>query len=280
MTAVVVGARNLFKVDAGVVHALMQARYQNSSRGQFISEDPVFLGDPRQQTLTDPQSLNTYSYAVDNPVVMKDPSGKYFEISAGGTIPFAWINGQVGVRINGDLSGAVVFAGAGAGYGEGFHTGSVSYTPGRVPQRTETKVVTGGDAVIFGVSASGTYVPGGAVPLENRHWNGSLNFGEQYDWYVRKEISTPVMGGLPPDGLSYGDASNFSTPNYVASPRTTTTISSGSPSFSAYRQTNYSFNIPGVSSGSSQTQSSRSAGGGGNAVSTWMGAFNPFSPQH
>jgi hypothetical protein len=39
-----VGARNLSKFDAGVVHALMQARYQNSSRGQFISEDPVFLG--------------------------------------------------------------------------------------------------------------------------------------------------------------------------------------------------------------------------------------------
>jgi hypothetical protein len=58
MTAAV-GARNLFKFDAGVVHALMQARYQNSSRGQFISEDPIFLGDPRQQVLTDPQSLNT-----------------------------------------------------------------------------------------------------------------------------------------------------------------------------------------------------------------------------
>jgi hypothetical protein len=37
----------------------MQARYQNSSRWQFISEDPVFLGDPRQQNLADPQSLNS-----------------------------------------------------------------------------------------------------------------------------------------------------------------------------------------------------------------------------
>jgi RHS repeat-associated protein len=53
----------------------MQARYQNSSRGQFISEDPVFLGDPRQQVLTDPQTLNSYSYANDNPITKSDPSG-------------------------------------------------------------------------------------------------------------------------------------------------------------------------------------------------------------
>lgn len=75
MTAAV-GARNLFKVDAGVVHALMQARYQNPSAGQFLSEDPVFLGDQRQQVLTDPQSFNAYSYAEGNPITGSDPSGR------------------------------------------------------------------------------------------------------------------------------------------------------------------------------------------------------------
>ena len=34
------------------------ARYQSPTRGQFISEDPVFLGDPSQQNLKDPRSLN------------------------------------------------------------------------------------------------------------------------------------------------------------------------------------------------------------------------------
>ena len=48
MTAAV-GARNLFKVDAGVVRALLQARYYDGSKGEFLSEDPVFLGDPRLQ---------------------------------------------------------------------------------------------------------------------------------------------------------------------------------------------------------------------------------------
>jgi RHS repeat-associated protein len=57
----------------------MQARYQNSSRGQFISEDPVFLGDPSQQNLRDPQSLNSYAYANDNPITKSDPTGKCAE---------------------------------------------------------------------------------------------------------------------------------------------------------------------------------------------------------
>jgi RHS repeat-associated protein len=72
----------------------MQARYQNSSRGQFISEDPVFLGDPSQQNLKDPQSLNSYSYANDNPIVNADPTGRYFEISGSLVAPGrAWSAG-------------------------------------------------------------------------------------------------------------------------------------------------------------------------------------------
>jgi hypothetical protein len=52
MTAAV-GARNLFNVDAGVVHALLQARYYDGSKGEFLSEDPVFWG---KQNIPDPQS--------------------------------------------------------------------------------------------------------------------------------------------------------------------------------------------------------------------------------
>jgi len=76
---VAVGARNLLKVDAGVVHALLQARYYDGSKGKFLSEDPVFLADPKQQVLTDPQSLNSYSYANDNPITKSDPTGRCIE---------------------------------------------------------------------------------------------------------------------------------------------------------------------------------------------------------
>jgi hypothetical protein len=30
-------------IDAGVVHALLQARYYDGSKGEFLSEDPAFL---------------------------------------------------------------------------------------------------------------------------------------------------------------------------------------------------------------------------------------------
>jgi RHS repeat-associated protein len=53
----------------------LQARYYDPARGQFLTEDPVFVGDPRAQNLTDPQSLNSYSYAEDNPIKNKDPNG-------------------------------------------------------------------------------------------------------------------------------------------------------------------------------------------------------------
>jgi RHS repeat-associated protein len=55
----------------------LNARFYDSSRGQFLSEDPVFQGEPGQQDLQNPQSLNSYSYANDNPISGSDPSGKF-----------------------------------------------------------------------------------------------------------------------------------------------------------------------------------------------------------
>ena len=57
----------------------LNARYYNATQGQFLSEDPVFWGEPKQQNLGDPQSLDTYSYSADNPITKKDPSGKCLE---------------------------------------------------------------------------------------------------------------------------------------------------------------------------------------------------------
>src|SRR5882672_8927611 len=38
----------------------LQARYYDSSKGEFLSEDPTFWGN---QNIGDPQSLNSYGYA-------------------------------------------------------------------------------------------------------------------------------------------------------------------------------------------------------------------------
>jgi RHS repeat-associated protein len=64
--------------DASVVHAFLNARYYDGSRGQFTSQDPVFLGNPTQQNLSAPQSLNAYSYSEDNPIIKSDPTGNQF----------------------------------------------------------------------------------------------------------------------------------------------------------------------------------------------------------
>jgi RHS repeat-associated protein len=54
----------------------LQSRYYDPARGQFLTEDPVFPGNPTDQSLSDPQSLNAYSYAENNPITSKDPSGR------------------------------------------------------------------------------------------------------------------------------------------------------------------------------------------------------------
>ncbi|MCX6735653.1 MAG: hypothetical protein NTZ13_01060 [Candidatus Parcubacteria bacterium] len=104
----------------------MSARYQNPAQGRFISEDPIFNGDPKKQNLQNPQSLNSYSYANDNPIVNKDPSGKSvwdfgFSVS-GGELPVGLnagylVDPEVGYR-------TYYFFTAGESYGA-----SVKYDP-------------------------------------------------------------------------------------------------------------------------------------------------------
>ncbi len=65
----------------------LNARYYKSDRGQFMSQDPVFLavgngaeikartGFDMLTVLSDPQQLNSYAYARNNPIRYKDPTG-------------------------------------------------------------------------------------------------------------------------------------------------------------------------------------------------------------
>nr|MBA3243096.1 RHS repeat-associated core domain-containing protein [Acidobacteriota bacterium] len=49
-----------------------QARYFSSAQGRFTSADPLFITAER---LADPQHLNIYAYAQNNPLKFTDPSG-------------------------------------------------------------------------------------------------------------------------------------------------------------------------------------------------------------
>ncbi|USN87565.1 MAG: VCBS repeat-containing protein [Candidatus Nomurabacteria bacterium] len=55
------------------------ARYYNSGIGRYTSQDPANLRNPAQ-FLYDPQQLNTYAYARNNPLKYIDPTGEKIEL--------------------------------------------------------------------------------------------------------------------------------------------------------------------------------------------------------
>lgn len=61
----------------------LNARYYDGGRGQFLSQDPVFFevgtSEEGKEILSKPQLQNSYSYAGGNPIINKDPSGRYLE---------------------------------------------------------------------------------------------------------------------------------------------------------------------------------------------------------
>ncbi len=80
----------------------MQARYYTASWARFMAEDPLFVelgssgsgggggsGNVLSKLLTDPQSLNSYAYARNNPLQYTDPTGQSFRDDANG-----WIESQ------------------------------------------------------------------------------------------------------------------------------------------------------------------------------------------
>ena len=64
-------------VETGLLH--LGARYYAPSLGRFISPDWWVLENPNKPARM-PQGFNVYGYALNNPLVFKDPSGMWFGI--------------------------------------------------------------------------------------------------------------------------------------------------------------------------------------------------------
>jgi RHS repeat-associated protein len=77
--------------DTSTGLSYMESRQQNGNQGRFLSQDPAFLsvGNEKElnkksdldswKYLADPQGLNSYSYARNNPLNRIDKTGNYFE---------------------------------------------------------------------------------------------------------------------------------------------------------------------------------------------------------
>jgi RHS repeat-associated protein len=98
----------------------LNARYYQNTRGQFISQDPVFweigLTSDGKKVLQSPQAQNSYSYAGNNPLTNKDPTGRdYLEVT--GSLDIQPISGNIGARFD-FKNGRIDIS-----YGGGFATG-------------------------------------------------------------------------------------------------------------------------------------------------------------
>ncbi len=72
----------------------LNARYYDSASGKFISHDPVFWSP--EKFLEDPQQLNSYSYARNNPITLSDPTGRWYGEVLTGRQSWGDFMGEVG----------------------------------------------------------------------------------------------------------------------------------------------------------------------------------------
>ncbi|MBU0705986.1 hypothetical protein KJ657_02540 [Patescibacteria group bacterium] len=79
------------------------ARYYDAEIGRFITPDPLLLRidqmseEQRNEFLSDPQNLNAYTYAKNNPVKYVDPDGE-FAIFAALIVAAVFVSSFVGVQ--------------------------------------------------------------------------------------------------------------------------------------------------------------------------------------
>jgi RHS repeat-associated protein len=101
--------------DAGSNLNYLMSRCYDSARGQFVNEDPVFweigVTADGKSVLSNPQAMNSYNYANDNPIVHKDPTGRIIGIDdaleiAGG-IELVDLTMTYGPGILGGINGAI-----------------------------------------------------------------------------------------------------------------------------------------------------------------------------
>jgi RHS repeat-associated protein len=163
--------------DTGLTY--MNARYYNGKFGRFTSQDAVFMAIGDQETskqltkqglrdiLADPQNLNAYAYARNNPLSYVDPTGDWsfnlfspsWQVRIGNAAENAYNNNAV-ARYALDhpiMGGAAIGVFGGLAVGGGVIAGGGAITCGAVCGPTATTIA-GGSSVIGSQSNKATQV--------------------------------------------------------------------------------------------------------------------------
>ena len=186
----------------------MNARYYNSFSGRFISQDKMFWNP--ENFLSDPQQLNSYSYARNNPILYEDQNGEFVQIivaTAGGAILGGAIGGTISV-----ISGGNFWDGAKYGAIAGATAGLVISTAGLAAPAlglTSAEALVGGSAVgnaLGGVAARtsfGQETTAGDVGLDFVLGGAGGMLGEAVSGIFAKSVSKFKLGTFPtnPDEL-------------------------------------------------------------------------------
>jgi RHS repeat-associated protein len=146
------------------------AREYNTALSTFVTPDPILTPD-------DPQDLDPYTYAADNPVTDSDPSGKYAEGAPGTdcydnscTIDYKIANGE------------------GLGY-----TAPTSYPTGNIVDLVA--------AVVHTVARAVSILPGGQLGLAADNWaDQALGVNSNSDMYALGNDTAGLAGLLIPGG--------------------------------------------------------------------------------
>ena len=172
--------------DGDTEFSYLNARYYQGSRGQFMSQDPVFLavgdaGAVREITqktlraiLADPQSLNSYSYAGNNPILFKDSTGKWY-VDIGASFTAGPLTGGGGIRISNQ--GLVGYYSGGGGFGL-YAGGGIQFNSGNInvgaPEFTIADEITFGGGPSITTSYEGKFNPDDPLRVGEK---GTRTFG-------------------------------------------------------------------------------------------------------
>jgi RHS repeat-associated protein len=167
------------------------ARYYNPAIGRFITPDTIV------QASYDPQSLNRYTYARNNPVILADRDGHFFWIG----IIIGAVLGGVSAAINdqpiwqgalmGALGGALVCGGAALAAEMGFAGGWGAVAGGMIAG-TANSAVNGGDLWV-GALTGGL---GAGIGYGLGYWASGWNSGSFWGQLAGAATAGSIAGGV------------------------------------------------------------------------------------